>query len=175
MKATLSLGKVAYSSRRQINAVELELNLRTRSDFKRTIDLEPVNEYTELSICGGVWNGPRTDYIACGQMVDEIARLIPSKRVRRIAAIWRRWHLNGLKAGTRPQESLLDWRRSQLSQEAQRSDTYEARCAALEFMGLLVDRGYWYGSAWLFEPLPAEVVSEITALFSEGEALAAVA
>jgi hypothetical protein len=165
MTKTLQLGKVAYSSTRRINAVELELNLREREDCKLTVDLEPVEGYTELSICGGIWNGSRSDYTACGQMIDEIAKLFRgSVKVRKIAAIWRRWHLNGMKAGTRKQNALVDWWRSRQPEEYV-SDYYGKTCAMLEFMGWLDDGRYRYGTAWLVEPLPVEVIAEVKELF----------
>lgn len=168
MKKTLALGKVAYSSTRRINAVELELELRTLAGPKVTVDLEPIESYTELSICGSIWNGSRTDIVAGGQAIDIIERLIPTKRVRRIAAIWRRWHLNGMKVGTRAQNEAIDEYRATLPETY--SFGYDKQCAYLESLGLLDDREYRYGTAWLVDPLPAEIAEEVAALFTREKA-----
>jgi hypothetical protein len=41
---------------------------------------------------------------------------------------------------------------------------YDKACAHLEAKGLLLDRGYRYGSAWLSEPLPSDVVQEVESI-----------
>lgn len=168
MKKTLALGKVAYSGTRRINAVELEFELRTLAGPKMTVDLEPIESYTELSICGSIWNESHTDIVAGGQVIDTIERLFPSKRVRRIVAIWRRWHLNGMKAGTRAQNEAVDafW----ADKERDALNWYDPTRVHLKTLGLLDDRGYRYGTAWLVEPLPAEIAEEVAALFTREKA-----
>lgn len=158
----LRLGKIAYDGKRRSNATELELTLRWHEGSAQTTDLEPVEGYWSLSICGGIWDSRETDLVACGQNVDEVAGFFPGDaRVQRIKAIWDRWHLNDIKAGTRAQSEFLDnW----LKQSGERYD-YTKVCVALDTAGLLVDRGYKYGSAWLVEVVPAEVLLEVRGLF----------
>lgn len=166
----LSLGKVNYGnpSGRRVNAVELELAIRLLDGPARTVDLEDVDSRVELSVCGGIWNGRGTDYVACGQMIDEIARLFSrDERVRRIAAIWKRWHLNAMKPGTRLQQMALS---AYWNVRVGRSlDHYGESCAYLKSVGLYVDQGYAYGHAWLYEPIPVEVLAEVRALFGVDE------
>lgn len=114
-----------------------------------------------LSISGGAWNGRKKDFEYYGQIYDE---LIPSniksytngwnsRKVMDLVAIWKRWHLNDLQAGCIHQTDFSvnteDWQK--------RADEETLNCPD----------GYKYGSAWLIEPLPADVEKKIMALFKE--------
>lgn len=159
------LGKTRKGSGYQAGCpitVEIEIKPRKNINSVRTVDLEPAGDMDEFSMRGNVWNLRRTDIYSGGQNRYEIGRLCGSgPKVRRLIEIWDRWHLNCLKAGTRAQQAAIDahktanpdWRHG-----------YTAACEVLEAKGLLVDRGYKYGSAWLVEPLPAEVREEVEAL-----------
>jgi hypothetical protein len=70
--------------------------------------------------------------------------------------IWKRWHLNDTRAGSQKQEEFL--REYPISGT---KDRYDLACSALDKAGLLIDNGYKYGSAWIHEQLPSEVISEI--------------
>ena len=91
-------------------SVEIEVELRSRNNGEKlTVDLEPISEYFELSVCGSIWNHIRTDIYSGGQNLDEILRLFPKNpTARRLHALWKRWHLNGMKAGTRRQSEALE-------------------------------------------------------------------
>jgi hypothetical protein len=138
---TLQLGKVdAFGSGRRINAVEIEIRIE--------------NDGRRLAITGGIWNGRHTDYASCGQNLDQIGRLFPgSAKVQRIVKVWERWHLNDLRAGDPAQENWL--------RENGRGRDYTETVDRLAEAGLLVHDGYRYGSAWLSEELPAEIVAEV--------------
>lgn len=160
----LELGKIAYTSTRKTNAVELTLRLREMDEIKRhfeTLEAIPKPEAIELSICGGIWDGKRYDYVSCGQNIDTIAELIPTKKVKRIQEIWERYHLNDLRAGTKKQiEAIKEW-------ESQGNKySYTNACEYLKSIDLFEDRGYEYGHGWLFEPVPAEIIEEVKQLFS---------
>jgi len=160
---SLSLGKVAYTSQRRINSVDLTLELRVGvpTEPALDIDLNPVEQLTEVSIVGNVWNGSHTDIVHGGQCVDTIRELFPrGKRVQRICELWDRWHLNGMEAGTRRQRECLN---------GQSFTDYAEQCAFLESRGLIDDENYRYGSAWLCEPLPEEVRAELVELFGGNE------
>lgn len=48
----------------------------------------------QLTVQGGIYNAKQTDYLCCGQMVDEIARLFPEDDlVQEIFQTWQQWHL----------------------------------------------------------------------------------
>ena len=86
--------------------------------------------------------------------------------VRKFRDVWKRWHLNDMKAGSpKQQEAVEKW-------EAQGNKyEYDAVCRMLEERGLLVDESfihngnpYKYGTAWLKEELPDSVVSFLASL-----------
>lgn len=75
--------------------------------------------------------------------------------------IWKRWHLNDMKAGSPAQEEYL---RAHPVVAKYPESHYEKACKALADAGLNPDAdGYAYGSAWKSEPLPTEVLAKITA------------
>ena len=161
---TLQLGKVdGYGNGRKTCRVELEIQLRERESVAPhlTIDLEPIGQYTELAICGNVWNHIETDLVQFGQMYDAMLDYFPhSPLVAEIVKVWKRWHLNGLKAGTRTQAKAIDaYKRNN---PLWRYDYGEA-CEILKGLNLYEDQGYKYGHAWLVEPLPEEIIQQVKA------------
>lgn len=89
------------------------------------------------------------------EMTKENAELLD------LLKLWRRWHLNDLCAGSNIQkEALLAW-------EGYPEADYKASCDYLESIGLLEERGYKYGHAWLFERVPNEVLNQLTDIFKE--------
>ena len=53
-----------------------------------------------FSMCAEVWNARKTDILMGGQCVAEVAAMFPDdKKAQRMAAIWKRWHLNDMKEG----------------------------------------------------------------------------
>ena len=95
-----------------------------------------------LSICGDIWNRLRTCVLHGGQCNEEIVRAFPgSKKVRRLVEIWQRWHLNDMRAGCAHQRAA-GWS----------SEDCGKPCSWC---------GYRYGTAWLREEIPADVVAEI--------------
>src|SRR5574342_52973 len=176
---TLELGKVDASGRgRKTNRATLDVELRTRASCSPhlDIDLTPCEVYTELSICGSVWNAAGTDVSIGGQCREEFgAHFKNNQAVTRLCEIWARWHNNGLNSGTREQRAYLEDVREG------RAD-YDADCKLLEKANLLtvtggpeipnahgaaVRRNYKYGTAWLCEPLPADVEAEVVRLCGE--------
>jgi len=153
-RKTLNLGKVDYNGRgRKINAVDITWSIDDNGRF---------------SMWAGIWNGNHTDYITCGQMVDEVAKLFPhNKKVQRMAQIWERWNLNDMRAGSSAQES---WLRANPITVQYPESHYEKASKALADAWLNPDEscpnpetgeGYKYGSAWKMEELPDDVKLEI--------------
>lgn len=88
----------------------------------------------ELSVCGSI-DG------CFGQCVDQVAKAFPEiEDVQRLAALWQRYHLNGMKSGC----------------VHQKTGSYDDKSISGQ-----VCQGYKYGSAWLFEEIPAETLKEI--------------
>lgn len=114
-----------------------------------------------LSICGVEGPMMRGDCRgSCGQCVDNEKYWNPVDGVdlAKFCAVWRRWHLNDLIPGTPAQMARLRQVRGETS------EGYEADCKILEEWGQLVENGYKYGSAWLTEKVPEDVVEYLEAL-----------
>lgn len=109
---------------------------------------------------------------SCGQVVDSLGRietLAPGwdmRKCRQLRDAWRRRHLNDMRAGTPTQEAAIRARRKQIdtAEGCRAFDDYRAHCAYLESIGLLVDDGYKYGSSWLVEEVPADVLEWLAGL-----------
>ena len=57
----LEFGKIDYSGNgHKAYLVEIEMELRKSEDGE-----------IEFTACGGVWNTKKTDYVCCGQMIDD--------------------------------------------------------------------------------------------------------
>jgi hypothetical protein len=100
-----------------------------------------------LHIIGFTRHHIGADWNSGGQIIDEVASVrnfAPGwtrGRVAQLVNIWRRWHLNHLRAGCEHQRTL-GWE----SYDEHPSEP----CPTC---------GYKYGTAWLKEELPAEVVA----------------
>jgi hypothetical protein len=137
-----------------------------------------------LSISGQVGQG--IGCVAAGQMLDylsaDLARpIIAPADLAALRAIWGRWHLNDLRAGCAHQRAE-GWRERPIDPTkptraygrhcpGQRGDswnmlTWVTRAEHPE--GLLSHPcpvcGYKYGSAWLYEELPADVRATLVAI-----------
>lgn len=110
---------------------------------------------------------------SCGQIVhvDEPWRPtgdLTGAQLSKLIAIWDRWHLNGMRAGSPRQE---EWLRNNPVTAVYPASYYDMAVAALNEAGLqpdaehLIDgRPYSYGSAWLHEELPDEVLDFLRSL-----------
>lgn len=109
-----------------------------------------------------------------GQVSGELRRLIdaePStlkfsvKDVKKLCDIWDRWHLNHMRAGTKKQEDAIrKWRKTHSGDY-----TYNNACKYLSEIGLLVDDGYKYGTSWLTEEVPRDVLEWLFSLPGVGD------
>jgi len=151
MKHTITLGSYETDDRATL---EIEMRTKTSCAPHYTIDGEPVQEYTELSICGTTRN-------SAGQCVDEIRRLHGDNRnVLRLCELWDRWHLNGLNAGMREQMEFLGSYRKRHDY----ANDYDRDTLGLQASNLLTVNGIRYGNAWLVEIIPPAVLNEINEL-----------
>lgn len=135
-------------------------------------------EYTDgkLSISGAI--GPKRNgdaYGSCGQFImcfkeydwrghTTLADIAPNKNwtpelVKEFFDIWGRWHLNDMRAGSPDQEEFL--RNNPINDAL---DHYTKACKALADAGLNPDPNYGnykYGSQWLKEPVPDEILQKL--------------
>lgn len=147
--------------------LSLEIEKVSGKKNKFTTDLEPISEYSTLSICGEEKIG--REIISCGQILDDVKKEIDSyKRLKidrsvllRIIEIWEEWHLNDLRAGTTKQQAVVkEW-----ESEGNKYNFTKAS-ELLDKKGLLYDKAYKYGSSWLVDPLPENIEKEIKELFN---------
>ena len=173
VKKTVPLGKIAYRGNRKVNAVDVEIEVRERGgemmEYRDgTFHYAPI--YTELSICGNIWNARHTDIVCGGQCIDVIAKYLHTPKMQAIYSMWEKFHLNGMKAGTVEQESAIKKLRAVAETEGIRP-SYETECEYLkrigmyevEYTGKSVGRMYdhemyRYGTAWLVRDLPDYVI-----------------
>jgi hypothetical protein len=132
-------------------------------DFSCTLDIE-INDkdsFKSLSIRGTYFTGKKLlksekNLLGWGQIHDEVKEIIPA----RLYEIWKRWHLNDMRAGTFVQEEIL--RQAKVS--GIEFNDYDDACNYLERFDALLDEGYKYGSKWLKEELPQQVIDYIYCL-----------
>ncbi len=122
-----------------------------------------------------------------GQSLDTVRRVAthgtpskawPAARIRKLLSIWERWHLNDMRAGCKHQRAW-SWNTLPID-PAQPTGRYITlgRYTGWNMLtwitrkehphGLLSHPcpvcGYKYGSAWLYEPLPQDVIDFIQPL-----------
>jgi hypothetical protein len=123
-------------------------------------------ENGKLSICGEEWQPDKRDIRMGGQCLDTLLTYFPSHvKLGRIVEIWKCWHLNDLTAGSPAQETYL---RLNPVNAVYPTSHYEEACKVLAAVGLNPDpnylhngKPYAYGSAWLHESLPPDVIKEV--------------
>jgi hypothetical protein len=100
---------------------------------------------------------------SCGQIVmsglnvTEYAPGWDAESVAKLTEFWNRWHLNEMRAGSPAQERFL---RENPVKAIYPESHYDVACKALAQAGLNPDpeTGYKYGTAWLREEVPADVL-----------------
>lgn len=138
----------------------IKLTYKDKGSF-RSINLRQTKgKVLTLSIVGTVRFGIRGGEVGgqCVSTVREIWGHIPE--VAELCDLWERWHLNDLTAGTSKQMKVI----RKLGECPVPSDWYPWACLSLKSNDLLVDRGYTFGHEWLYEVLPAKVVTRIKTL-----------
>lgn len=144
-KAKLYFGNEAKRIRAH---VEIELRGDIKPNYIGGLDRQ---KGLTLSIMGSM-RSPDGD--GGGQNYEELLEAFPySPLMHEIVGVWRRWHLNDLKAGDAVQEAWL--------RHNGRGKDYETTCAKLEEAGLLTHDGYKYGSAWKTEELPPYIIRQV--------------
>lgn len=104
----------------------------------------------------------------CGQIImsewniQEYAPGWGADKVQEFRRVWGRWHLNYARAGTRKQEQIL--KAHEADYPGFPVSRYEWACGVLREAGCYEDDGHRYGSAWLREDVPLEVLEWLEAL-----------
>ena len=169
MKAKINFGKINLYGTGRRYPVSLDIELRQEGgkptftrDGKPTGNITP--EYVELSICGSAGSA------IGGQCLDSLyPHLKNNKLFSELYGYWKKYHLNGMHAGTPEQETAInEWIASGHKYD------YTAACEYLKsigkyevmFSGLSTGRRYEnelykYGHAWIIQELPGNVLNRI--------------
>ena len=189
MKTTFKFGKIAAMNSRKENAAEVTIELRQRggeSTFtinpktkEREYTGEKTPSYVELSICGTVWNKSHTDCVMGGQCLDSMEKYLRhNPTFMKLYGYWKRYHLNGMHAGTPEQEAAInEW------ETAGNRYEYTAACEELKRRGLYTvnytgltvgkrydNEPYTYGHGWVINELPGNVLLDIEHMISTNNA-----
>lgn len=158
---TFEFGKINYHnpSGRRINLVTAEVSLKTERG-------NPV-----FTAHMGVWNGNRTDYVAVGQMFDEIKHVPENDALfQEIKKLWKLYHLNQMHAGTKAQTVALEKagltgasNYDKAVEYLKRKGLYEVRLTPTEakYNPSYAGKPYKYGHGWIYYPIPAKDMARI--------------
>lgn len=162
---TFEFGKISYDcpGGRRINLVTVEVN------FSKNIDGFPV-----FSASIAIWNGSHTDWVAGGQMFDEIKHVPENDALfQEIKKLWKQYHLNEMHAGTKAQTLALEKvgltganNYDKAVGYLKRKGLYEVRLTPTEakYNPRYAGKPYRYGQGWLYSPIPAKDLAKIKAI-----------
>lgn len=132
-----------------------------------------------FSACAHVWNARGNDHEISGQCLDTVCAAFPDDaQAQSMLAVWKRWHLNDMRSGCEhqraerwdarpidPSKPLSAYGRHFPEQRYDSANMLSWVTRAEHPEGLLSHPcptcGYKYGSAWMKEEIPADVVSTI--------------
>jgi hypothetical protein len=157
----------------------LQLEYDSKESFPKDIFLTPLRQYRQLEIAGS-FTGP-DQFIHYDDSVMEYLRqhydhlkifMLENNGVstREIIDIWQRWSSNHLRAGTEKQEQLVTEFKQQrnIKYPEQYSMKFYEECSKfLSAQNSFIDNGYVYGTQWLIEPIPEDVVNKLILYFLE--------
>ena len=137
-----------------IGAVYVEIKISEQLGTNETVTHGVISKYTRVSIRGHYFEpgSRRKDYAGVGQIVDTAAAVsqpapgLGVTDIGRLVDVWRSWHLNDLRAGCAHQTEIFY------------EDSPYGRRVDLKATPACPETGYRYGSAWLVEEVPADVV-----------------
>ena len=178
-RKTFNFGKIDYMDRgRKDCAVDVTVELRECGGepvLNRNGDPtgEHCNTYIEFAASGRIWNNLHTNIYSCGQNLDEIAKHVKTPIFCEIYDFWKKYHLNGMNAGTLEQEAaVVEW------EAAGNRYDYTAACEMLKARGLyevpltanLIGTRkadglpYKYGHGWVIAEIPENDLAKIKSL-----------
>lgn len=165
VRKTFDFGKINYHnpSGKKINRVTVEVELQINCDG-----------FPVFSAGIGIWNSRGTDWVAGGQMFDEI-RHVPENDAlfQEIKKLWKQYQHHAWHAGTKAQESALEQaglRTASKYEEAveylKRKGLYEVRLTPTEakYNPEYAGKPYKYGHDWLYRPILAKDLAKIKAI-----------
>jgi hypothetical protein len=158
MNREIRLGKTA---RGELVTVQIRLEDMDREGL--SINHEYVSPLTmqRLSITGTMWQRNHRfrdgDVVSSGQCLDALLDITEPEapwtldEIGQLHDLWKRWHLNDMRAGCAHQ-TVIVYEDTQYGRRVDLAATTAANDCPLN---------YRYGSAWLYEPLPADVIDTV--------------
>lgn len=141
--------------------VYVTVGLTWHDSEMQTVQHETADGFWRLSMVGEVVEFAHRDAATAGQCSEYLLEVVdPEARtldqIRDMHDTWERWHLNDLQAGCAHQRVV--WEDSEYGRRPSLSDTLPCP-----------ESGYRYGSAWLTEPLPQDVLDKVSRFITHGE------
>jgi hypothetical protein len=138
-----------------------------------------------FSASGEIWKPSKRDIISGGQNLDELIKSFPKdKDLKKIHRIWKDYHLNDMRPGCEHQRANK-WHERPIDPskpldaygrffKGQQQDSWNMLAWILPTehpQGLLTKPcetcGYKYGTQWLKEEIPSDVIEEIISIGNE--------
>lgn len=134
---------------------------------------KPVRNYTDLSlvdISQAVILTITANIRGCGsgQIVESFEKYIPFfenssiDSAKKIASIWRNYHLNNFQPGTKLQMDCL--KENSNLWKINNGNNYDHQKRCLENRNLLINREYQYGTGFLYKSVPQDIIDFIYSL-----------
>jgi len=158
--------KIKKEGTKEYYRVDVELILRKRvaRDFE---DLR-TKEFIDIAFVGDLFYSEgrgRPLHISTGQIQDRARELMKDWKIPQeldfIFKVWEKYHHNTLRPGTRRQILALKKKDKTLLY----ASNYDKAVKYLKSIGLYEDRGYKYGSDWLAERVPDEIMTRLKQIF----------
>ena len=182
MEKTFNFGKIDYMGRgRKDCAVDVTICLEERGGEK-VLDKDGnftgnyCNKYVEFTASGNIWNHCHSSIYSGGQNLDEIAKYVKTPLFKKIYTFWKKYHLNGLHAGTPEQEKAISvWKSNGNEYDYKKACEMLKNCGLYE-VPLTADligtrkadgKPYRYGHGWVIDNIPEKDLEEIKNLFAE--------
>jgi hypothetical protein len=169
LKRNFYIGKVREEGANYYSKIYLDIEVSILKDEKISF-IDGKTKITNgklLSISGDVKIGNRHDM--AGQIYDfieeniekmEFDGAVSKSDVLTIINIWKTYHLNDMKSGTKKQTDIIN----EAFERSGKNYDYSIARKILETHpegSLISDNGYEYGSGWLFEHLPSNVIKKL--------------
>lgn len=142
--------------------VGLETSDKSSGYALETVNHEQAGQVTRLSMVGEVFEYGQREASMAGQITDHLLSVEPNSEfdaatLKDMHDTWERWHLNDMKAGCAHQTVV--WEIGRYGNH-QPSLDHTPRCPIT---------GYRYGFAWLYDPMPEDVLNKVRTFIETGE------
>jgi hypothetical protein len=138
----------------------VSLEITSVTGQSQMLDHEPIEAWDRVGIDAGAVSRSHRGFETAGQIIDVVRGTTPDKGsswtvgdIASLVAIWERWNLNDLHAGC-----------EHVPTPVYRIGTYGRPEVDLDKTPECAETGYRYGSAWLVEVVPEEVLAEVRRL-----------